>query len=168
LTEILNQINESGLSPNQFFLLYAIKNRLELKNIDTEKEKAYLEDKGYLTDELVLNDIFEYQREEEEFNKKATAFQLIFPLAIIPTSRIPARAKKSQVRDKLKAFLKLYKYDWDVIYAAAEQYVDRYKADDYRWMQTASTFILDKNGDSALATECDIIGYNRKELYESI
>lgn len=158
MLELLNKINESGLSPNQYFLIFAIRHKVELKNLDLDKEKEMLEAMGYLKDgELIDDSIVSKHLSEQALRMKAIQFSQIFPPVILNTG-VHARGKLAPIRQKLGLFLLQYNYDWDQIYAAANQYINRYKAKGYSYMQNASNFILDKNGDSTLALECDTLG----------
>lgn len=156
MLEILKKINESGLSPNQYFLLYALKASLRVDNIDLETEMLALKEGGYLEED---NQFLSMELNEQAFQHKATQLSQYFPPMILPTG-LPARGKKSQVVSKLKVFVSTYPYDWDTIFSATQKYVARYRLQKFLYMQNASNFILDKNGDSTLALECDTLDYS--------
>lgn len=162
MTEIIQKINESGLSPNQYFLLYALINKLELKTVDIEQETAILESLGHVDEGVITSSLFDKEMEEKGFKSRVTTYMRIFPCKYLP-SGAHARGKDSPVITKLKAFMRAYPYDWDLIYRATEAYVERYKKTGYLYMQNASSFVFDKNGDSTLALECDtILEYNKE------
>ncbi len=156
MTEILEKIKNSGLSPNQFFLLYAMTKGITAA-VSTESDIKVLEDGGFIKNGDVINDIFT-DPEGPGFHMRCVNYVRYFPPIVLP-SGIHARGKMTPVKVKLKAFIKAYPYDWDLIYTATEKYVVRQAHDGYRFMQTASSFIFDKNGDSTLALECDTVEY---------
>lgn len=164
MTEVIKKINESGLSPNQFILLYCLYHELQVKGIDLEAEKRVLIEKGHLNEDgsLGVSQIISKELEEQALLSKTREFARLFPPIILPT-KLPARGKLSQVKLKLKLFLQSYSYDWDLIYTATEQYVSRYRDEGYKYMQNASNFILDKNGDSSLAIECETLEYSEEK-----
>ena len=162
MKEILKRINDSQLSPNEYFLLYGLVYNLTVDNVDTEQTIKGLEEKGHMLDGVVVSSLFDEEQEDASIHMKAVQFAQIFPPIHLPTG-VHARGKLYPLKQKLKAFLRIYNYDWDVIYEAADRYVKRYRDKGYSYMQNAPNFVLDKNGDSALALECDILQYNNVE-----
>ncbi len=63
------------------------------------------------------------------------------------------------IEKKLKAFVKKYKFDQDVILRATENYLSRQRAQGYAYCNQAHYFIS-KDGISKLAGECDLAGRN--------
>lgn len=163
MTEILKRINESGLSPNQYFLIFALTNKLDILNFDIETEKLILEEKGYIEG----NELVNKELNEQALNAKAIQFSRYFPPIRLP-SGVHARGRLYQIKQKLSIFLQQYSYDWDTIFQATEKYVHFYRSKGYMYMQNASNFILDKNGDSTLALECDSLAETEAVDNESI
>lgn len=143
-------------------LLYSIINKVELNNIDIDQETAVLESLGHIEEGVITSNLFDQELEEKGFRSRVVTYMRLFPCRHLP-SGVHARGKESPVIVKLKAFIKAYPYDWDLIYRATEAYVARYKPTGYLYMQNASSFVFDKNGDSTLAIECDtILEYNKE------
>lgn len=161
MTELLNKINNSGLSPNEYFLLFSLINNLEVTNIDKEEEYKKLEKKGHLNNKEFTDSLLIKELSEQGLKMRVVEYMQIFPPIILPTG-VHARGKLSPVLSKFKIFLELYNYDFPTIYAATEQYVTRYREQGYKYMQNASNFLLDKNGDSTLALECDTLGQHEE------
>lgn len=161
MLEVIKKINETPLSPNQYLLLYALHHNVELKNVDIETEKQSLIEKGYLNNDhsLIDTELVSKELEEKAILEQTRRICSYFPPIILPTG-LPARGKHSQIKLKLKIFLQTYNYSWTTIYEATERYVNRYREQRYKYMQNASNFILDKNGDSTLATECEILEHD--------
>lgn len=164
MVDVIKKINETDLSPNQYLLLYALHNKLELKNIDLEAETKQLIAKGQLNDSggLLSYNITSLELEEKALEACILRYQRVFPPIRLGTANIPARSKMSQLKIKTKIFLNTYQYDWDTIYEATRQYVERAQSERYRYMQNASSFLLDKNGDSTLALECEILQHSEQ------
>lgn len=155
MIDTLRKINESGLSPNQYFLLFALKNDVEIQNINIEQEKKVLEDMGYMD-----NSLLDQEMSEQAFKMKAIYYIQLFPPIVLPTG-VHARGRLSQIIQKLKIFVNTYPHSWEKIYEATQKYIDRYRSNGYRFMQNASNFLLDKNGDSTLALECDTLEHSQ-------
>ncbi len=158
MKEILDKIIESGLTPNQYFLLYGLANKVSVPGIDEKAEIDILENLGHISNGEVTSDLFDERGEELGFHMKAVNYSRLFPPIILPTG-VHARGKLHPVKTKLKAFIKAFPHDWDVIYQATEKYIERYRQAGYLYMQNASNFIFDKNGDSTLALEIDTLEY---------
>lgn len=163
LKELVNKINDSGLSPNQYFTLYCLLNKLRLKTVDIKAELAGLEGTGHIQGGEITSKLFDEEEEEKGLHMRTVDFLQIFPPIYIPGTTIHARGKLHPVKLKLKAFIKTYNYDWDIIYEATDRFIRRHAENGYDYMQCASTFIFDKNGDSTLALECDTLEYNSKK-----
>lgn len=163
MVELIKKINKSGLSPNQYILLYSLKSGINVENFDIDSEIEILKKMGKITNSgEIKDDLFSLELEEKALETHARRIQQIFPPVILGTG-IPARGKLHQIKIKLRAFLENYNYDWDLIYAGCKKYVARYKEKKWLFMQNLSTFILDANGDSSLALECDTIEHNHEK-----
>lgn len=179
MTEIVKKINASELSPNSYFLLHSIVNSIDYKlNIDKGKEKIKLRALGYLEKDIptkkafelfgeVLDEDFQKQKEREEKAMLMNALRIsqFFPPIYLP-SGAHSRGFLGTVKDRLKAFVQIYPYDWDTIFKATESYIERYKEKGYKYMRNCPNFILNEKGESALHLECEII-QNSSQIEDS-
>lgn len=157
----------SDLTPNQFVLLHCLREGIIRdfnfnKTTETKalKEKGYLNNSGEVIKQVLDEELQEHLALEEKiFTDYTRKFMQIFPIMRLRSGYSRPRHLKT-VRDKLKAFTKLYDYDWDIIFQAAENYVANCAKSNYKYMQTCANFVLDNEGGSTLSLECDLIKAN--------
>lgn len=172
----IEELEEYGLTPNQYYLAYLIKQRdLEaIKKLKTlyKKELQFNEDlltlakqnylktsDGSLT-KVVLKDcsivdIFEDLEPKTDWDTFVSQFRDIFPKGTM-TSGFYVRSSYKDCSKKLAKFIKEYGFDEETILKATKSYVDRFRLKNYSYMKTASYFIL-KDKESVLASECEMV-----------
>jgi len=134
------------------------------------KAKGFLSEHGDLTskcnileDKDPLDPFYHKDRETEEkaLTHQAARLSQLFPL-LLPNGRYGRSASMKLVKDRLKAFLRLYTYDWDIIFEATASYVDRCRAGNFAYMKPVHNFILKDDEESTLALECEIVENGKK------
>jgi len=179
MTEIFNLLIEKELTPNSFYVLYCIKekivpNKLVNKNLETQR----LINQNWLTENLQLTDkslifitkidgYFKKSKKKtskdlmgDNFMQKIDAYVKLFPnkkLSSGKYARVPAKSLEGSFR----WFFENYDYDWQTIFAATQKYINEYETKNYDYMRTSRYFLrkqnLDKSWDSDLATYCEFL-----------
>ncbi len=179
MTEIFNLLIEKELTPNSFYVLYCIKekivpNKLVNKNLETQR----LINQNWLTENLQLTDkslifitkidgYFKKTKKKtskdlmgDNFMQKIDAYVKLFPnkkLSSGKYARVPAKSLEGSFR----WFFENYDYDWQTIFAATQKYINEYETKNYDYMRTSRYFLrkqnLDKSWDSDLATYCEFL-----------
>lgn len=95
----------------------------------------------------------------DEWGQFVKSFRETFPSGVSPNG-IYVRSSARDCDKKLKKFVKEYpEFERETMLKAAEKYVKRYQMQGYKYMKTASYFIM-KDGESTLAVECETIEEN--------
>jgi hypothetical protein len=184
MMEMFNLISKQGLTPNQFYFLYCLRESISPIHINLHQEMRSLDGK-WLTPERTLTPIAVtlIQQVEGYFkvHKKKTdvdlmgkdhvidvdRYNLLFPRIKIPTSSKPARSDNKSVEAALRWFFQNYTYSWDTIIAATAAYVEEFEKKKYNYMCTSQYFIRKQNTDktwkSDLADWCNMLEHGDLE-----
>jgi hypothetical protein len=164
LLELFEKIEENSITPNQYYLLWSIKNKRKPKGINGDLELRGLIADGFVKDGklteianiLVTDQIAPTGTVIDDIDK----YLSVFPKGKLPSGK-PARVNRRNIEEAFKWFFKNYKYEWSTIIAATVYYVDSFEKDNFKFMRNSQYFIRkqnsDKSWDSELATCCDII-----------
>jgi len=185
MTEIFIKLIQHGLTPNSFYVLHCIKEKIVPHNfVNKELECRRLQKDHWLTESLELTDksiiftteIDGYFKKSKKktskdlmghnFMQNIEAYVNIFPnrkLSSGKYARVPAKNLESAFR----WFFDTYNYDWETIFLATQKYVLEYESKNYDYMRTAQYFLrkqnIDKSWDSDLATYCEFLKDNPDE-----
>jgi len=162
-------LKETGLSPNQLYLIWCIGTQTKPLNINVHTEFRVLKNQGIIDENGVLLpeglDILEripkskgtVKPKLELTDELIMAYLEIFPKGKLPSGK-QARADKKNIRSNFDWFFKTYKYDWDTVIKATKLYVDEYETKNFLYMRTSQYFISksnpDRTRDSELANYC--------------
>lgn len=182
---VFDHIVNTGLSPNEFYLIQSLYNKRipKLDNIQMEMRK--LETKGFMKENKLTNKAVEVVKEfenkyklqtdgkiarkvkfTEEELEKVRQYREIFPKGTLPSGS-PSRVTIKELEKKFLWFLLNYEYDWDTILKATKKYVAEYEAVGFKYMKTSGYFISkNEKGTvvSTLATYCDMIEEGDDEI----
>lgn len=182
---VFDHIVNTGLSPNEFYLIQSLYNKRipKLDNIQMEMRK--LETKGFMKENKLTNKAVEVVKEfenkyklqtdgkiarkvkfTEEELEKVRQYREIFPKGTLPSGS-PSRVTIKELEKKFLWFLLNYEYDWDTILKATRKYVAEYEAVGFKYMKTSGYFISkNEKGTvvSTLATYCDMIEEGDDEI----
>jgi len=178
MNEMMNMLIRAELTPNQYYMLWAMNENIQppLINIDLElrrlKAKEYVIGKCELspkaldlirevdghfkkkkkkTDTLVMGENFEDNM--EKYNK-------LFPKKRLKSGKY-ARSSMSNVKPGLRWFFDNNNFSWDVIFEATTAYVDYQDINGDDYMTCSQYFIrkqqLDKSWISLLSDWCQAI-----------
>lgn len=170
MKELITRIINSGVSADKYVALYCIYHKIPYE-FSKDGLDGYLDAKGKLTPkglDIIQDPLLDFdfhkmkQIEDKEFTLNTIRIQQIFPPIHLKFG-VHARGHLVVARARLKQFLELYSYGWEDIYEATKNYVDRLKESGYAYMRSCPNFILNKDGESLLALECDIIKHTKTE-----
>lgn len=177
MMEMFDIISKHELTPNQFYLLYCIRENIGSLHINIHQELRTLEAMGWLKDKKLTLKAEPLLQQVESFfkvQKKKTTEQvlgnghseyieqylLLFPKIKLPSGKA-ARSDKRNIETAFKWFFENYSYSWETIIKASAYYVDEFEKKGYLYMQTSQYFIRkqssDKSWGSELANWCSII-----------
>lgn len=171
---LISLTQETGLSPNELYLLWSIHNKTKPLNINAHTELRKLKSKSLIDDEGKLSPMaieFLSKMQNQDVPKVAVSstditddyiekYVMLFPKGKLPSGK-QARADRRNLKANFIWFFKNYKYDWDTILKATALYVDEYERKNYLYMRTSQYFISkmnpDKSRESELANYCSQI-----------
>ncbi len=176
--EMFNLITKEGLTPNQFYLLYSMREGISPFHINLHQELRMLSSNAWISDEnklqpkstLLVQQIegfFKVQKKKTNSDLMGEGaidnidkYQSLFPRKKLPSGKV-ARSDKTNVENNFRWFFETHKYSWETILKATAHYVDEYEAKNYLYMRTSAYFIrkteLDKSIISDLADYCAIV-----------
>ena len=105
-----------------------------------------------------------------DFLDKIQEYVEIFPNKKLSSGKY-ARVNPKNLEVAFRWFFENYNYDWNIVIAATEKYVDEFSIRNFEFMRTAQYFIrkqgIDKTYESDLANYCDIIinGSDEEQVY---
>lgn len=176
IQEVFNKILKEGLTPNQFYLMYCLKNStspikinayLELRTMDDGfwHDSKTTEKTDLLIEEIELMFSSRYKETSAHGMGKDYLIEIqkyveLFPKRKLPSGKL-ARSTIRNLETNFKWFFQNYTYSWKTILDATARYVDEYENNNYLYMQTSKYFICktqqDKSKTSELADYCELI-----------
>jgi hypothetical protein len=174
MEEFYRKVAEYYLSPNQFYVLFCVKNGIEVyQNVNLLLEMRVLRTFNYLDKsnrvtekgDAVLTEALSTL--STKIVKKTIVvdpdmveqYRLKWPVGKLPSGSY-ARVNNKNLETAFKWFFANYKYDWETILMATDRYLDEYESKGYKFMRTSQYFIKksessDKSISSELANYCD-------------
>jgi hypothetical protein len=182
MTEIFTKLIQHGLTPNAFYVLYCIKEKIvPHKFVNKELECKRLQSNAWLTDDLQLTDksiiftteIDGYFKKSKKktskdlmghnFVQNIEAYVNIFPNKKLSSGKY-ARVPPKNLESGFRWFFDTFNYSWETIFEATQKYVNEYESKNYDFMRNSQYFLrkqcLDKSWDSDLATYCEFLNNN--------
>ena len=179
MEEIFNKLIKAELTPNSFYVLYSIYNKIKPHiYVNSNLEVAKLKQENWLEEDLSLsNKSTIFISEIDSFFKKAKkkttkdllgdnftnnikTYVEIFPNRKLSSGKY-ARVNPKNLENSFRWFFENYEYDWDMIFKATKKYIYDYSLKNYEYMRTSQYFIrkqnIDKTYDSELADYCNMI-----------
>ena len=179
MDEIFNKLVKEGLTPNTFYVLYCVKEKLvpdKFVNLSLEliklQKMEWLDNNRELTQKSInfIQEIDTFFKKSKKKTSSSLMGDLFFEnikeyVEIFPNKRLasgkPARVNVKTLENSFRWFFDNYSYSWEIILKATEKYVNDYEIKNYEFMRTSQYFIrkqnTDKTWDSDLATYCDMI-----------
>jgi hypothetical protein len=188
MVDIFNKLIREGLTPNTFYVLYCIKEKITTADfVNKAIECRRLQSDGWLDENLHLTskslifitEIDGYFRKSKkkttvdllgaQFIENIKKYNEIFPNKKLSSGKY-ARVNPKTLENGFRWFFETYDYSWDVIFNATIKYVDEYSVRRYEYMRTSQYFIrkqnTDKTWDSDLATYCELIISGEDEVID--
>ena len=185
MTEIFNKLTEKDLTPDAYYVLNCIKEKVVPddfvnKSIQVEKLKrtGWINENLTLTNKSLIfikeiNSFFKKTKKKtsqfllgQDFTDKMQEYVEMFPNRKLSSGKY-ARVNIKNLETGFRWFFENYDYDWSIILAATEKYVDEYSLKNYEYMRTSQFFIrkqnIDKTFESDLANYCEQINNNPDE-----
>jgi hypothetical protein len=185
MTEIFNRMVQEGISPDTYYVLQCIKdkivpNKFVSRSLQVEKLKRdkWLNENLTLTNKSIIfmeeiNSFFKKTKKKtsqlllgKDFTDKIQEYVEIFPNRKLSSGKY-ARVNAKNLEVSFRWFFENFDYDWPTILLATEKYVDEYSVRNYEFMRTAQYFIrkqnIDKSFESDLATYCDQVNNSLDE-----
>tara|TARA_Y100000361_G_scaffold154252_1_gene179080 strand:- start:686 stop:1291 length:606 start_codon:yes stop_codon:yes gene_type:complete len=164
MLELLEEILQDNITPNQLLLLYGLDESIHYPQINPHLELRGLKSEGY----VVMNEDVDVGVEltakgrqlkikydnyflkskkntnsilmGKDYVKKVEEYREIFPAKKLPSGK-PARTNVKTLTKNFVWFFKEYDVTWDEVIAATKRYVNEYELKDFMYMQTSQYFI---------------------------
>ena len=179
MTEIYQRLIKEDLTPNSYYVLDCIKNKISIhKFVNSNLECSKLISNNWLTEDLQLTDksiiftteidgFFKKTKKKitkdllgNNFTENLKKYVEIFPNRKLSSGKY-ARVNPKNLENSFRWFFENYEYDWDMIFRATKKYIYDYSLKNYEYMRTSQYFIrkqnTDKSYDSELADYCNMI-----------
>lgn len=195
MNEIFKILHKNGITPNQFYLLFTIHEKIACININSvDLETRKLETGKWITKKddfyvvtskglSLLKDLKLYFKASkkktstevlgDDYTEKMQNYNSIFPAGKLPGGRT-ARVNVKNLEPAFKWFFSEYDYDWKTVYIATREYINEYETKK-QWMSNSQYFIrkqqLDKTWISILADYCELVlnsDENQEKLSENV
>lgn len=177
--QIFNLISLQDITPNQFYLLYCMRENVQSIGINLHQELRALEVAGFITKySLSVQESTEYRISEPgnallsevesyfkvqkkktstaimgaDFTEKLAQYNELFPKMKLPSGKL-ARAAERNLETNFKWFFENYKYSWDIILKATATYVDEYERRNWNFMRTSMYFIKKQEKDHSITSD---------------
>tara|TARA_R100000805_G_C3620845_1_gene124710 strand:- start:285 stop:893 length:609 start_codon:yes stop_codon:yes gene_type:complete len=184
--ELFNKISSKGITPNQFYILLALKEKVSPKEIidldihylmHGEYIKVYADQKNdntyfQLTNKgkHVLSSIMVHYKKMQKKSdttlmgadhaENISKYREMFPAKKLPSGK-PARCNVKTLAENFRWFFNSYDYTWEQVFKATDFYISEYRKNDYLYMKTSQYFISKQDKHkvkhSELADYCDMI-----------
>lgn len=176
MEKIFQRLIQAGISPNQFYVLWSIREKISPSMVNIHLEMRGLRenwlDGDFLTGKAtsLLMEIDENFKDKKDKNdkdlmgidhmKKVEEYRLLFPDLKLPSGKYARDAAKN-LEVNFKWFFKNHEYDWETVIKATKKYIEEYAQKDYNYMRNSKYFIkkqeIDKSITSDLANYCDMV-----------
>jgi hypothetical protein len=185
MIEIFTKLIQNDLTPNSFYVLYCIKEKIVPHNsINKALECKRLHMNHWLSESLELTDksiifmaeidgYFKKSKKKtskdlmgQNFMQNIEAYVKIFPNKKLSSGKY-ARVPAKNLENAFRWFFDNFNYDWETIFLATQKYVLEYESKNYEYMRNSQYFLrkqnVDKSWDSDLATYCEYLNDNPDE-----
>ena len=178
MEEIMNMLIKLKLTPNQFYVMWAIEDGvttpilntpLELKNV---RNKGYLAEDGGLTEEgaKIVKDvsaIFKGKKKKAnkvvmgtDYEENIKTYNELFPKKKLNTGKF-ARSSKKNLEIAFRWFFDNYDYSWETVHKATRMYCNDRELVNWDYTMNNTYFIRkgeqDKTFKSALSDFCQAV-----------
>lgn len=179
MTEIFNRLLQENISPNTYYVLHCIKEKVVPDSfVNKDLECKRLQNDEWLTADLkltpksviLINDINSFFKKMnkktsthlmgDDFIQKIQEYNSLFPNKKLYSGKY-ARTNPKNLESAFKWFFSTYDYTWELILEATEKYIKDYELRNFEYMRTSQYFVrkqnIDKSFESELANYCELI-----------
>lgn len=174
MMEMFNRIVEKSLTPNQFYLLYCMRENVASLNINMHLELRMLEQDGWINDKQDLQpkaqsllakveSFFKIQKKKtssqllgKDFVDNMTKYNELFP-KIKGGSGKYIRSSIKNVETNFRWFFNEHAYSWETVLAATDKYIEEQERDNYKYIRTSKYFI--RKQDASRMNNSDLADY---------
>lgn len=177
MNEMWKMLIHHNLTPNEFYLLYSIRESTSAPLINMDLERRGLTTKGWiLNKELtpkakrVIKEVESYFKRSktksnnlimgDDFIQQIGKYNDLWPKMKLPTGKA-ARSAKGNLEPGFRWFFQTYEFGWDIIMKATNFYLDEREKENWNYTRTSQYFIrkqsTDKSWSSDLADCCQLI-----------
>ena len=175
MEKIFQTLVKEGITPNQLYVLWCIREKISPSMINIHLEMRGLSeyvDGTSLTGKALsllieIDENFKDKKAKNEKDlmgsdhmKKIDEYCEIFPDLKLPSGKYARDAAKN-LEVNFKWFFKNHEYDWNTIMEATKKYIYEYEQKSYNYMRTCKYFIKKQEKDgsitSDLANYCDMV-----------
>lgn len=178
MEQMWNMLIRNGLTPNQFYVLYSIRERETTPLVNTALEYRTLKLKGWVLEsgELttkalrVIKEVegfFKKAKKKsskilmgDDFEDKINAYNDLWPKRKLPSGK-PARSAIGNLEDPFRWFFDKYNFTWEQVLTATVHYLNEKELANWEYTRTSQYFIrkqlTDKSWSSELADCCQFI-----------
>lgn len=175
--ELFNKMVRNDISPNEFYMLYCMRESVQPLRINYHKELRMLQDEGWVGEDLKLQPKAEELLSDVEvffkLNKKKTTAQILgsdfqanltkynelFPRKKAGSGKY-MRSNPKNVETNFRWFFENYKYSWEIILEATSRYLIQEQNNNYKFTRTSMYFIQKRDKgvvNSDLADWCEMV-----------
>lgn len=174
--QVFNLISQQNMSPNQFYLLYSIREGISTIGINLHQDLRGLVSEGFVMDKdaddikiiitdkghAILAEVESYFKVKSKktasavmgtgFTEKLIQYNELFPKMKLPSGKL-ARASERNLETNFKWFFENNKYSWEIILKATAIYVDEYERKNWLYMRNALYFIKKSEKDHSITSD---------------
>ena len=166
------------LTPNQFYVLYSIREKETTPLVNTAMEYRNLKQNGWILEngdlskkaQRVVNEVEGFFKRAKkmtnkllmgnDFSDQIDKYNDLWPKMRLPSGKA-ARSAKGNLEAPFRWFFENHDFTWEEIMKATAYYLDEKEADRWNYCRTSQYFIrkqaTDKSWNSELADNCQLI-----------
>lgn len=178
MEEMWRILIRNDLTPNQFYLLYSIKESVTTPLINTSLELRQLKHKGWILEDGKMSDrgeklvkqisgFFRKAKKKsnkivmgDDFEKQMDKYSLLWPKMRLPSGKA-ARSANSNLEPGFRWFFDNHDFTWKQILKATAYYLDQKERENWAYTCTSQYFVrkqnIDKSWKSELADFCQLV-----------
>lgn len=170
MDEMWKMLIRYELTPNQFYVLWAIREKVTTPLVNTAQELRSLKTKGWILDngdlsvkaKRVTKEIegfFKRAKKKtnaavmgDDFREQIKKYNDMWPKMRLPTGKA-ARSAIGNLEPAFRWFFENYEFTWEQVMRATAYYLDEKEADNWNFTRTSQYFIRKQNTDKTWASE---------------
>jgi len=178
MEEMWKMLIRHDLTPNQFYLLYSIRESVTTPTLNAALELRSLKGKGWILEngelsgkaQRIVKEVEGFfkraQKKSNEiimgndFEKKIALYNNLWPKMRLPSGKA-ARSGLKNLEPGFRWFFENYEFTWEQVLEATNYYLDDRERENWNYTKTSQYFVrkqqTDKSWQSELADVCQLI-----------